>query len=139
MISRSSLANSGQTGAPRASDVSGESKKDVLQVCAGTIGPATQLVEGTDAADSAVREERKTITDLFGVAELMDRQEQRAAFRCYAPEYSHHVPRLSKVEAVERLVHQQNWVSRQKPERDDQAPVVAFGQGVDALRVRFKT
>src|SRR5229473_3221697 len=93
-ISRSSFANSGQIGALCASDVSGEGKKDVLQVCAGTIGSATQLFEGTDAPDSAVRQQRETITDLFGISELMNRQEQRAATRCYAPQHGHHVARV---------------------------------------------
>src|SRR5215470_11464671 len=112
MISRSSFANKGQTGAPRASDVSGEGKKDFLQIYARTIGSAAQLFEGTDAPDSAVRQQGKTITDLFGISELMDRQDERPAVRRHTPQNAHHVARLSEIEAIERLVHQQNRVSR---------------------------
>ena len=67
---------------------------------------AAQLFKCTDAPDSAVRQKRKTITDLLGISELMDRQEQRAAARRYAPQNAHHVARLSEIKAIERLVHQ---------------------------------
>src|SRR5262245_14450267 len=132
-ISRNSFANKGETGARRSGEVSGESKKDLLQVRARTIGSATQLFERTDTADSTVRQQGETITHLFGIVELMDRQQQRPATRRYALQHTRHVARLSEIEAVERLVHQQNRVSCQKSECDDQAAVIAFGQGLDAL------
>jgi hypothetical protein len=50
-----------------------------------------------------------------------------------APQRIHHVAALSEVEAVERLVHQQNRVPRQKSERDDEAAIIALGEGVNAL------
>src|SRR6266849_2525121 len=90
-ISRSSFANSGQTGALRAHDVSGEGKEDVLQIPARTVGPATQLSERTDTSNSAVCQQGETVADLFGISELMDRQEQRAAARCHSPQDTHHV------------------------------------------------
>src|ERR1700731_2170517 len=96
-ISRSSLANSGQIGALRAHVVSGEGKKDGLQICGRPVGSAAQLVEGTEAANSTVCQERKTITDLLGIPPLMDRQGQRAAGGCHAPQDTHHVASLPQV------------------------------------------
>src|SRR5215831_4124604 len=100
------------------------------------VSSATQLFEGTDTTNSTVRQQGETITDLFGIAELMNRQEQRAAVRRHTTQNAYHVASLPEIEAVERLVHQQNRVSRQKSKRDDEASVIAFGQGMDALSQR---
>src|SRR5215468_6575823 len=105
VISRSSFTNSGQTGALRAHDVSGKDKEDILQIPAGTVGPAAQLFEGAHPSDPAVCQQGETVAHLFGISKLMDRQKQRAATRCHAPQDTHHVATLSEVEAVERFVH----------------------------------
>src|SRR5262245_40684420 len=77
--SRNSLANSGQSGALRAHNGSGEGKKDVLQVTGWPTRLHTQLSEGTDAANPAIGEERETVAHFLSVAQLVDRQDERAA------------------------------------------------------------
>ena len=77
VISRSSFANNGRTGALRVQDISGEGKKDVLQVPAGTVGSSTQLFKRSDASHAAICQQSETVADLLGISELMDRQEQR--------------------------------------------------------------
>src|ERR1700730_7716554 len=93
-----------------------------------------QFVERADSPDPSVRKQCEPIAHLFGISELMDRKKERASARRDAPQHTHHVPGLPQIEAVEWLVHQQNGVAREKSERDNQAAIVAFGQGMNALR-----
>src|SRR5262245_21200079 len=81
---RSSFMSSGRSGVRRTAMTSGERKEDILQACRPqTCRPqlrlSAQLVERAYAAHRAIREQHKAVADAPGIAELMDREHERAA------------------------------------------------------------
>jgi hypothetical protein len=92
-----------------------------------------QLFERAHAADRAAREQHEAVADALGVVELMDCQHERAAGGCHAPNERHDSARLPQIEAVERLIHQEQRLRSEQGERQHQAAAVAFRQRHDAL------
>src|SRR5262249_61969293 len=80
----SSLTSKGRSGARCTPMASGERKENLLQRGRSLFGRRTKLVERADAAHSTGGEQHETVTDAFGVGELMDRQHQRASTRRHA-------------------------------------------------------
>src|SRR5438270_8267628 len=70
-----------------------------------------QLVERSLRHRSAVIEQKKSIACAFGVAELVNREDERAAVRGIAAKDVHHLPRLAEIEAVQRFVEEQDRAS----------------------------
>src|SRR5262245_26864961 len=116
---QSSLTSRGRSGAvrnmtPRDMTTSGERKEHVLQADRSQSCFCTQLIERAHAADFAVGEEHEAIADALGVVELMDCQHERATAGRHAPNERRDLARLSQIEAVERLVHQQQRLRREQ-------------------------
>ena len=59
----------------------------------------------------------------------MNSQYQSATAGGLAAEYLDDVAALPKIETIERFVHQQHFLRREKAERQKQAPIVAFRKG----------
>ena len=92
--------------------VSGERKENVLQTSGGQRGSRAQLVERAGATEPAVGEQDETVGNPFRVRQLVDRQNQRAAISRHFTKQAHDLSRLSQVEAVERLIHEQQGMRR---------------------------
>src|SRR3954453_10422117 len=116
-MSRSSLASNGRNGARWTTTASGERKEDVLQSARGHAGLRAQVRERPGATDPAVREQHEAITDPLGVDQLMNCQNKRAPIARDRADHAHELARLAEVEAVERLVHQQERLWRNQRER----------------------
>src|SRR5437870_12658544 len=90
--SRSSCASS-QRSAPWL----GEGKKDLLEATGLVVadgGRDPQLVDRTFTGDAASAQEDETVADALGVAELVDREEQRAPRVLVLAQQHHDVARL---------------------------------------------
>src|SRR5262245_10772003 len=104
--SRSSLASRGRSGACRTTAASGERKKDLLQSGLRQSRARAQLGERAGAVDAAVDEQHEAVADALGVEQLVNGQNQRASVARDLAQHAHDLPRLAQVEAVERLVHE---------------------------------
>ena len=89
---------------------------------------ARKLVERSLADDAAAAQQNETIANARGVAQLVDRQKQRAPCRACVAQDLHDVARLPEIESVERLVEHQQRLRRQQADREQHAPVFALGQ-----------
>src|SRR5215472_11300441 len=93
---------------------SGERKENILQSSRTESGAPAQLVERARSANVASGEQHEAIAHAFGVHQLMNSNNERApACRRLANELRH-VARLSQIEAVERLIHQQQRLRREQ-------------------------
>jgi len=63
----------------------------------------------------------------------MDGEDQRVALRGRLPEHAANGARLTQVEAVEGLIHQEQRVRRDQSERQQEPAIVALRQGLHAL------
>src|SRR3954453_23134261 len=68
----------------------------------------------------------------IGIHELMDRQQQRAPRCCGFPENADHLSCLAVIKTVERLVHHDQGLRREQPERNQQPAPVSFGEMANA-------
>src|SRR6266540_1147009 len=126
-ICQISLASSAPNGARSAALVSGERKKDVLQ-SRGNAGPCPQLVERALAANATAGEQHETVAYALGVDELMGR-EHDGSTRCRrSAQDGHHLTGLLEIEAVKRLIHEQQRLWAEQRERPHQPARVALGE-----------
>ena len=132
-MSRSSLASNGRNGAQWTTSASGGRKEEVLQSARGHPGLRAQVRERPDATDPAVREQHEAVTDPLGVDQLMNGQNKGAPIARDLADHAHDLARLPEVEAVERLVHQQQGLRRDQRERQHEPAAIAFRQCADAL------
>jgi hypothetical protein len=109
-----------------------ERKEDVLQRASlvdRRLGHArSELVERALAADQSIAQEHEPVADPRGVADLMDRQEQRPPGGCHLAKQSGHFTRLPEVEAVERFVEQQDRVRSNQPHGQQHALPLSLRQ-----------
>src|SRR5437762_3102441 len=105
--SRSSLTSKGLSGARKPAPASGECKEDIFERSHWRVGEGTQVTERSVAAYPAICKQHKPIARAFGIQHLMDGEDQRAPAGRQLTQHHHHLARLSKIEAVKRLVHQQ--------------------------------
>src|ERR1700731_3470232 len=131
--SRSSLVNKGRSGTRRNAAVSGERKEYVLQPCRDLAGPPAQLIERTGPADAAAREQDEAVADPLRIDQLVDREDKRAPASRNLAQHVHHLARLSEVESVEWLVHEQQRMRSEQRQREHQPAAEAFRQFVDSL------
>jgi len=85
-----------------------------------------EFVKRTAPAYPSVREQNESITDTFGVGELMNSKGERAAMRRNSAHKGHNFSRLTDIEAVKRLIHQQHLMWRQQCQCQHQATRVAL-------------
>src|SRR6516165_10494623 len=130
---RSSFTSSGRMEAAGTVASSGERKEDILQSSRSKSGARAQLFERTRTANSAAGEQYETIAYPLGIHQLMNGDKQRAPARRRFANELHHVPRLPEIEAVERLVHQEQRLRREQRESQRQAPGVSLRQCGDSL------
>src|SRR6202022_121724 len=97
--------------------VSGERKEHVLQSRRGLSSMRAKLIERPDTAHASVRKQHEAITDTLGVAQLMDGEDERASSGGGFAQHVHDLARLSQIEAVERLIHQQQLMGGEERER----------------------
>src|SRR5262245_56485774 len=86
-----------------------------------------QLVEGPFSGYAPRAQQHETVADALGVAELMDREEERAVL-CVLAQHRHDVARLSEIETVEGFVEHEQRVRRQQTDRQHDAAMLALGQ-----------
>src|SRR3954469_19373770 len=113
--SRHSLSSSQTNGGLR------KRKEEILEVRGIRGGRTVQVAELLDralAADAAAAQQDEAIADAGGVADLVDREEQRAAGGGVVAQRGADFTRLPEVEAVERLVAQQQRVRHQHAGRE---------------------
>jgi hypothetical protein len=82
------------------------------------------------ARDAA--QQHQAIANPRRVAELMNRQKQRASTGDVAAEHVHDVARLAQIEPVERLVEHQQRLRSEEAHGEQHAPVLALGEIADA-------
>src|SRR5712691_3507725 len=122
-ISRNSLASSRRSGACASIDVSGERKKHLFESRGRQIRALTKLLERAGAAHAPGGQQDEAIADALRVSELVDGEDERAAVRGDLAQRAGDRARLAQIEAVERLVHQQQRMRRDERERKQQAAV----------------
>src|SRR5215467_3320507 len=110
-ISRSSFASKGGNGADAVS--SGERKKNLLQMRRRQLGLGAQLVESAAGTDASGRQQHEAVADTLGVRELMDGENQGAPATGLVAKHAHDVAGLTKIEAVEGLIHHDQLMRRQ--------------------------
>src|SRR4029077_18153263 len=116
--SRSSLASRGPSGACRTSAASGERKEDLLQSGLRHSGARAQLGKRAGAANVAVDEQHEAVADALGVEQLVNGQNQRASAARDVAQHGHDLARLAQIEAVERLVHEEEWLRGDERKRE---------------------
>src|SRR5947209_6408864 len=126
MTWRSSFPSSGASEGSGTVNRSGKRKENVLQRSARQRGSFAQLLHGALSLQAAIRQQDKPIADAFGVRQLMDRQDQAAPGGGFPAQHVHDFPRLPQVETVERLVHEQDRMRREQPDRQHQPAGKAF-------------
>src|SRR5262245_16235713 len=113
-ISASSLASSGcSDGAHRRYGL-GERKEQFLQRYAPSTGLRSQLVERTYRPHLPSRDKDETVANPLGVGQLVNGENERASFDRLTADHLNDVASLPKIEAIERLVHEQHVLRRQK-------------------------
>ena len=112
MISRSSFMNNGRRGALRAQRVSGESKKDILQVSIGNSGSCAEIIQRSHTTNMAIGKEKEAVADPLSVQQLMDCNSECPALSDLFAQHADNLPGLPKIETVERFVHEKQWVRR---------------------------
>src|ERR1051326_1127848 len=78
------------------------------------------------AANSSVTQEDEAVADARGIADLMNREEQRTAAGSVSTEGRSDVARLAQVEAFERLVDEQCRLRRQQADAQKSALPLTF-------------
>src|SRR6476659_630795 len=92
-----------------------ERKHRLLEIGCGrpdVAGLRAELVTRAVAADPAAAEQHEAIAHAGGIADLMNREEERAAGGRMAPQGVADLPGLPKIEPIERLVHEQQRLRR---------------------------
>src|ERR1700753_1990822 len=84
-----------------------ERKEHVLQRAGGETGLREQLIEAGGGGGAAIGQPQTEVADAGGVAQLMNREDERASFRVAPAEQRSHEARLTEIETIERLVGQQ--------------------------------
>lgn len=79
--------------------------------------PSGSPAEAVSSAEVPVATTRPAIAYALGVAELVDGDQQRAAIFRLVSQRAHDLACLPQIEAVKRLVHQQQGERRQQLER----------------------
>src|SRR5690348_16582038 len=96
----------------------GERKEDLLQVFerqrgAARAGHLCQLLDGAFPADVAAAEEHEAVAEAGGVADLVDREEQRPASLGVGAQRGGDVADLAEIESVEGLVDEEGGLRRE--------------------------
>src|SRR5262249_41101988 len=99
--SHSSLPSNGRIGARSTRAVSGERKEDVLQIGCGFFCLRPELRERAHAADATFGEQHKAVANARGVAQLVNRENERSPGARDLAQHVHDVAGLPQVEAVE--------------------------------------
>src|SRR5689334_20351277 len=96
----------------------GERKEDLFEIVAGARAARRrqrgQLATGPFAARAPAAQQHEPIADAAGVPDLVNRQEHRAARRRVGWQNARDVAALPQVEAVERLVGEQQRLRHQQ-------------------------
>src|SRR5262245_9372902 len=122
--SRHSFFSSQTKGAPRPAALR-ERKKNLFED-APPFGLRREFVERALAAHASAAEQDEPIADARRVVDLMNRQEQRAAARGVGAQGLRHLADLAQVEAVERLVGEQDRLRRDETDREQRALALAL-------------
>src|SRR4051812_6281897 len=99
----------------------GEGKEDLFQIVVRPRWPARQserleILERALATHTAAAEEHEAVAQPRGVADLVDREKQRAPARGMALKDGCHVPRLAQIETVEGFVDEERGLWGEKPD-----------------------
>src|ERR1700730_10569627 len=122
--SRSSLRSTGPMGARG----SCEGKEDLLHIGAKWQSCSRrQLGQRASATHTAAAQEDEPVAYALRIAELLNREHEGAAISRFVSQQVHHLAGLTQVETVKRLIHQQHWTGRQKPERQQKPSAVSLG------------
>src|SRR5262245_37704698 len=89
--SHSSLPSSGRIGARWRSAVSGERKEDVLQIGCSFPSLRLELRERAHAAHATFGKQHEAVADACGVAQLVNRQNERSPLAREFPQHVHDV------------------------------------------------
>src|SRR5262249_12706750 len=98
---------------PTRARASGERKEDILERGFRRIDALPQLCKRADRDDRPRAQQQKSIAHACGIAQLMNRQQQRAAPRCFCAQKVRDFARLAQIEAIEWLIEEEKW-SRHK-------------------------
>src|SRR5258708_36612103 len=104
-ISHSSLTSSGLRGASWTRNVSGEGKKDILQISSCNASPRTQITQRPRSTNAAIAKENEAVTNPLSVQQFMNRKDKLAALSRFPPQTADDVATLPKAEAVDSAVH----------------------------------
>src|ERR1700759_5542972 len=110
-----------------------ERKEHVLQRAGGETGLREQLIEPAGGGGAAIVQQQKAVADAGGVAQLMNREDERASFRVAPAEQCSHEARLTEIETIERLVEQQERLRRRDRERHAEPFRLAFRERFQLL------
>src|SRR5438477_5362401 len=127
-ISASSFASNGCSGAAYVSYALGKRKKDLLKRSGRNPGLRTQLVERANPAHVASGKKNETVASPLRVGELVNGEDERAPLGGLIADHLDDVAGLPKIEAIERLVHQQHVLRRQETDSQQQPAIVALRQ-----------
>ena len=111
-------------GAPQLVQVSARNTSSSLAECFS--GSRAKLVQRANAANLPIREQHEPIADAFGVAQLMDGENEAAPPAGHVTEHAHDLARLPQIEAIERLVHEKHRLRREQRERQHQPTAISF-------------
>src|SRR4051812_29619657 len=131
--SRNSLRSTAYHSAGADRD-SGERKEHLLERRVPVLaepGVDTQFVQRALTDGTAAAQQHEAIAHAHRIAKLVDRQEECASRARFGAQHGHRLARLPQVEPVERFIQEQQWLSRQKPHREQDALVLTLGQGAE--------
>src|SRR5262245_4264013 len=98
-----------------------------------------QFVERPFAPYAPAAQQHEAIAHARGVRDLMNRQHQRAPRRRVRPQRPRHVAALAEIEAIERLVGEEDRLRRQKADGQQRALALAFRKRADGkVEQRFE-
>src|SRR2546429_3476758 len=131
--SHSSFVSSGRAGARSATEESSERKENILEPSRSQSASRSQLLDRAATADTAVRKEDEAVAHAFCIRELMNRHNERTPLGDDLAQHRCHFAGLLEIEAVERLIHEEQRMRREQRKRPHEPPAISFRQGVDAL------
>src|ERR1700682_4243086 len=96
--SRNSLMTKGRTGDRLGATKSGERKEYILQSSRGFSALRAKLVERSDTANPAIREQHEAVADTFSVHQLVDGENEGTPPASHLAKHPHDLAGLPEIE-----------------------------------------